>query len=165
MTTVGELYFGLFNPFKYVPLPLYLPLFSVHILMSSTFTSLWYAILLMLYHSLFLSLFPWVPQSSSTVTNMFYIWVCMWSCLFLSMCLSLDLLPHMRKNIRLLCFWSWLTSVNIMSVLQLHPFTFKPHVIIPCGWVILHCEYIPQFIDSLISCRASGLFPELGYYE
>jgi hypothetical protein len=34
---------------------------------------LWYVILLMLYRSLFLSLFPQVPESSSTVTNMFYI--------------------------------------------------------------------------------------------
>jgi hypothetical protein len=33
--------------------------------------NLFYAILLMLYHSLFFSLFPQVPQSNSTVTNMF----------------------------------------------------------------------------------------------
>jgi hypothetical protein len=47
-----------------------------------------FAILLLLYHSLFLFLFPQVPQSSSTITNTFYIWVCIWSCLFLYICLS-----------------------------------------------------------------------------
>jgi hypothetical protein len=31
-----------------------------------------------------------------------------------------------------------------------------------CGWVILHCVYVPQFLDPFISCRASELFPELG---
>jgi hypothetical protein len=44
MSTVGVLYFGLFNPFHYSPLPLYLPppifqQLSIHILISSTFTS------------------------------------------------------------------------------------------------------------------------------
>jgi hypothetical protein len=45
--------------------------------------SLWglHAILLLLYYSL-LSLFPQVPQSSYTVTNMFYNWVCIWLSLF-----------------------------------------------------------------------------------
>jgi hypothetical protein len=43
MPTVGVLYFGLFNPFHYSPLPLYLPppifqQLSIHILLSSTFT-------------------------------------------------------------------------------------------------------------------------------
>jgi hypothetical protein len=42
--SVGVLYFGLFNPLKYSPLPLYLPppifqQFLKHILISSTFTS------------------------------------------------------------------------------------------------------------------------------
>jgi hypothetical protein len=61
MPTVGMLYFGQFNPLHYFPLPLYLPFpifqkLSMHILISSTFTS--YAVFLMLYHSLFLSRFP-----------------------------------------------------------------------------------------------------------
>jgi hypothetical protein len=51
----------------------------------------WYfTILLMLYRSLFLSLFPRGPWSSSTVTSMFDFWVCIWSCLFLCICLSVD---------------------------------------------------------------------------
>jgi hypothetical protein len=52
---------------------------------------LMFMILLLLYHSIFLSLFSWVPKSSSTVTDVFYIWVCVWSCLFLCTFLSLDL--------------------------------------------------------------------------
>jgi hypothetical protein len=78
-----------------------------------------FMILLMLCHSLFLSLFPRVPWSSSIVTNMFYTWVCIWSCLFLCICLSLDL-PCMRENMCLLCFWAWLTSLNIMSSTCIH---------------------------------------------
>jgi hypothetical protein len=44
MPIVGVLYFDLFNPFHYSPLPLYLPTpifqqISMHILISSTFTS------------------------------------------------------------------------------------------------------------------------------
>jgi hypothetical protein len=41
----------------------------------------------------------------------------------------------MRENMRPLSFWPWLTSHN---VLQMHPFTFKPHVIILYGSVKLH---------------------------
>jgi hypothetical protein len=64
MSTVSVLYFGLYNPFEYSLLPLYLPppsfqQLSIHILMSSTFTSygMWYYWCFMI---LFLSLFPWV---------------------------------------------------------------------------------------------------------
>jgi hypothetical protein len=44
MPSVGVLYFGLFNPFQYSPLPLYLPCpvfeqFSIHVLIFSAFTS------------------------------------------------------------------------------------------------------------------------------
>jgi hypothetical protein len=64
--TVGILYFGLLNPFHYSPLSLYLllPIFN-----SFQYTTLYplpsqmlcLTILLMLYYSLFLSLFPQVP--------------------------------------------------------------------------------------------------------
>jgi hypothetical protein len=102
---------------------------------------LWYVILLILYHPLFLFLFPWVPQSSSTVTDMLYNWVYTWSCLILCICLSLDLSSmYERKD----AFFVFLILANFTyDVLQLHPFTLKPHVIIPCGWVILHCVYTP----------------------
>jgi hypothetical protein len=77
MPFVGVLYFDLFNPLKYSHLPLYLPLprfstaFSAHPYILYLYT-LWYAILLMLYDFLFLSLFPQVPQSICTVKNTFY---------------------------------------------------------------------------------------------
>jgi hypothetical protein len=29
----------------------------------------------------------------------------------------------------------------------MHPFTFKPLLIIPYGWVKLHCVYLSQFLD------------------
>jgi hypothetical protein len=33
------------------------------------------------------------------------------------------------------------------------------------SWVKLHCVYIPHFLDLFISCRETGLFPKLGYYD
>jgi hypothetical protein len=70
-----------------------------------------YAILLMLYRSLFLSLFPWVPQSSSTVTNMFYVRLCVWSHLgFVHMCIfnndhfSYICWPFVCLPVRSICF-------------------------------------------------------------
>jgi hypothetical protein len=65
----------------------------------------------MLCHSLFLSLFPQVPLLHTCSTTEFvyhhasfckyiYPWICR---------------PRMRENMRLLCFWSWLTSLNMMS--------------------------------------------------
>jgi hypothetical protein len=33
------------------------------------------------------------------------------------------------------------------------------------GWVKLYCVYIPHFLDSFISFRASGLFRPFGYCE
>jgi hypothetical protein len=70
--------------------------------------------------------FPLSPSSieNSTVTNMFYIWVCIWSCLFLCICWICVYvwiyLPHRRENIRLLCFWSWLPSLSMMSFNCIH---------------------------------------------
>jgi hypothetical protein len=40
----------------------------------------------------------------------------------------------------------------------LYPFTFKLHVIIPYGWIKLHCLYILYFLDPFISCRISRFF-------
>jgi hypothetical protein len=67
-------------------------------------------------------------------------------------------LPHMRENMQLLCFWSRLTSLNMMSSNCIH---------LPSNHMslFLHCLYISQFLDPLTSCRASGLFSELGYCE
>jgi hypothetical protein len=52
--------------------------------------------------------------------KMSYIWVCIWSRLFLCMFFFWIYLPHMRENMCPLCFWSWLTSLNMMSSNCMH---------------------------------------------
>jgi hypothetical protein len=64
--TLGILYFGPFNPFHYSPLPIYLPSpcfnsFQYTSLYPLPSQMLYSTILVMIYHSLFVSLFPWVP--------------------------------------------------------------------------------------------------------
>jgi hypothetical protein len=71
-------------------------------------------------------------------------------------------LPCMRENMHLLCFWSWLTSLSMVSSNCIHYLQTPCHYSL---WLILHCVYIPQFHDPFISCRAFGLFPELGCCE
>jgi hypothetical protein len=85
---------------------------------------LWFPMLLIICHcSLFLSLFLWVPlflTSHSDVLRCFtsefvhnhacfcvhvYLWIC---------------LPHMREDKNSLCFWAWLTSLNIISYDDIH---------------------------------------------
>jgi hypothetical protein len=78
-----------FNMFQYVSL---YPLSS---------QMLCFRILLMLYHSLFPSIFPWVLWGSSTITNMFFVYV-----LIFSIHLS-----HMRETMWSWSFWAWLTSL------------------------------------------------------
>jgi hypothetical protein len=55
--------------------------------------------------------------------------------------------------------------LHLTWYLPLHLFTFKSHVIIPYGWIILNYIYVPHFLDPFISCRAHGLFPKLGNCE
>jgi hypothetical protein len=71
--------------------------------------------LLILYHSLFLSPLLQVPQSSFAITNMLYIEVCIWSYVFVYMFIFWIYLPHKRENMWLLSFWTWLTSLNMIS--------------------------------------------------
>jgi hypothetical protein len=123
-----------------------------------------FIVLLMLYHSLFLAFFHQVPWSSSTVTNMFYIWICIWPCLFLCICLSFVSIFHLWEKTWGLCL-SQPDLLYLTDIFQFHPFTFKPCVIVPCGWVKLHCVYIQHFLDPFINCRVPGLFPKLGYCE
>jgi hypothetical protein len=156
-----------------LPLPSLTPLLPTPFFNSFQYTFythylhiLCYAILLMLCHSFFLYhtkgvLFPKVPQSSSTVTNMIYIWVGIWSCLFLCIRLSFDL-SRMRENMAFV-FLIWLIWLTMMSCNCIH--LPSNHIIIPYGWVILHCAYIPQFLDLCISCMAPALFPKPGYCE
>jgi hypothetical protein len=82
---ISLLYFGPFSPFHCSPWPFSLPplifqQLSVHILISSTCTDVMFYDITDALSLLFLSLLPQVPLSSSTVTNMFYIWVSICSC-------------------------------------------------------------------------------------
>jgi hypothetical protein len=76
--------------------------------------------------------FPELHKHSSTIANMFYIYVCIWSCLFLCICLSFGSIFHIREKACSLVFLN-LTYFTSHDVLQLHPFIFKPHVITPYG--------------------------------
>jgi hypothetical protein len=92
----------------------------------------------------------------------------------LSFCLSLFLLvfvyfifwiglPYKRENIWPLCFWAWLTSLNMMSSNCIYLLPTTCHY--SYGWVKLRCLDIPYLLDPFISCRALELFPKLGYCE
>jgi hypothetical protein len=127
MPTVGVLYFSAFTPSITLPYPsTSLPIFNSfrYVSLYSLPSLMWYfTILPMVCHFPFLSLLYWIPQCSSTVTIMFYI------CMFLCVCLSLVLsFMYKRKHVALV-FLS-LTCFTWHVVLQLHPFTFKPHGVI-----------------------------------
>jgi hypothetical protein len=64
-----------------------------------------FTILLMLYHSLFFSYFLKVPYTSSIIKNMFYIQVCIWSCLVLGVCLSFASIFHPPEKTWLICLF------------------------------------------------------------
>jgi hypothetical protein len=106
MPIVTVLYFGLFNPFEYAPLPLYLltPVFqclSIHILISFTFTSCglqYYCCSIILFSFLSFPQFYRVVillQSCST-TEFIYDHAC--TCVYVYLWLYL---PHMKENMRL----------------------------------------------------------------
>jgi hypothetical protein len=77
--------------------------------------------LLMLHHSLFLSLFPpqfhrAVPLLQTCSTTEFacdHVCFCVYVCLWIY-------LPNMRENMHLLCFWSWLSPLNTKSSNYIH---------------------------------------------
>jgi hypothetical protein len=122
MPTEGVLYFGLFNSFEYSPLPLYLmptifQKLSIYSFISSTITSyvMWYY-----WCSIILFSFPSFPKFQSllqtcSTSEIVYDHTCF--CVYVYFCIYL---PHMRENTWLLCFWSWLTSFNMMSSNCIH---------------------------------------------
>jgi hypothetical protein len=133
--TVSLLYFGPFNPFYCSPLPFYLPplifqLLSIHILIASTFTDV------MFYNIVDA---PWPPQSSFTITNVFYIWVSIWSCLFLFIWLSFGSIFHLWEKKCCLC----LSEPGLLH-LTWYPPTASTYFPTIChysfGWVKLHCS-------------------------
>jgi hypothetical protein len=106
----------LFNLFHYSPLPLLPPYFSTAFNTYIFYLhSLHFMILLKISHSLFLSLFTWVPQSSSTITNVLHLSLRKIMLVFLSMFILWIYITCMTENMWPLCFWAWLTSLNMMS--------------------------------------------------
>jgi hypothetical protein len=95
MPTVGVLYFSPFNPFHYSVLPLYLPprfsvAFSTHPYVLYLHI-LGYMILLMRYHSLFLSCFLSFIEYFHCHKRLLGLNFCMVTNLVLCICLSVDM--------------------------------------------------------------------------
>jgi hypothetical protein len=173
---VDILYFGPFNPFHYTPLPLYLPLLIFqqilkHILRSSAFTDvMFYDIVDALSFSSFPSFSEFhriVPPLQTCSTYEFVYG----HARFCEYAYPLDLSStYERKYVTFVFFLSdlCLSDSGLLHVTWCPPIvsiTFKPHISIPYGWVILHCVYVAQFHDPFISCRAPGLFLQLAYCE
>jgi hypothetical protein len=135
----------------FLPIPLFFNSFQYIGLKPLPSQMLCFIILLILYPSLFPSLLPQVPLSSSTITNMFYIWVCIWSRLFLCVYLLVDSIFYVCLSMTGLLHLIW-----YISIVSIYLQTTCCHYSL---WVKLHCVYIPYFIDPFISYRASGLFP------
>jgi hypothetical protein len=130
------LYFGSLNPS--LP-PLLFQQLSIHIVITSTFTDV------MFYNTVHaLSFLPFLPSSSAIEQFHNYKHILSMSLyeiifVFMYMFIFWIYLPHMRENMQPLSFWIWITSL-IQSSNCIHLFTFKPHgVILPNGWVKLHC--------------------------
>jgi hypothetical protein len=104
--TVSILYFGLFSRFHCSPLTLYLstPIFqqlSIYIHVSSTFTS--YILWFYWCSIIFFSFSSFLEFHRVLSINMFYIWVCTWSCLVLCICLSFGSIFHVWQKTRDFC--------------------------------------------------------------
>jgi hypothetical protein len=134
MYTVSVLLLWSVQPFPFSPLPLYLPpsIFhqhSVPILISSTFIDIMFYVIVDALSFSFPFLFPWVPYSSSSVTNMFYVWVCIWSCLFCVYVYLLDLsstyerkmCPFTKKNFK--TFYILRSAFLLIKFIDLSPCT------------------------------------------
>jgi hypothetical protein len=125
ISTVDILYVGPFNPFHYSPLPLYLfpsifQKFSMHTLISSTFT---FYILQYYWCSIILFPFPSFPKVHRVVpllqTCSTYEFVYEHTCFCIYVYL-LDLFSMHEENMWSLSFWAWLTSLNITSSNCIH---------------------------------------------
>jgi hypothetical protein len=93
----------------------------------------------MLYLSLFLFLFPQfhrvVLLQAHSTSEFVYDHACF--CVYVYLWIYL---PHVRENMWPLSFSAWITSLNVMSSNCIH--LPSNHVIIPYGWVKLHCIYV-----------------------
>jgi hypothetical protein len=117
-----------------------------------------FMILLMLCHSLFLSLLLQVPQSRSTIINMFYIWVCIRPCLLLCMFIFWVYLPCMKTTWRLY-FWPWLASVSMVSFNCSFVFIPDTESLVPFNLCHLIFSSLALFLTYLIRTCFTIVFP------
>jgi hypothetical protein len=121
--TVSILYFGLFNPFHYCLLPFtshphIFQQLSVHILISSTFIDvMFYGVANALLFS-----FPFPPFLSSIEYCHYYklvIHISLYMIMYVFVYMFIYL-THMKENMWLFSFWTWLMSLNMMSFNCIH---------------------------------------------
>jgi hypothetical protein len=125
MSSVGVLYFGLFSLFEYSSLPFYFPspvfqLLSIHIFTSSTFTpyDMWYYwCSIILFSFLSFSEFHRVVPLKQMCSTTEFVYDHAYFCVYIY---SWIYLPCMKENMHLLCFWSWITSLNMMFSNSIH---------------------------------------------
>jgi hypothetical protein len=140
---VRILYFGPFNPFhcflSITPIP-HFPQFSVHILISSTFTSYgmqnyWCSIVLFSspsfpeFHCYKRSTYEF-PYDHACFCVYVYLWIYV-------LC--------MRENMQLLSFWTWLSLLKMMSSNCIH--LLSNHIVS----FFLMAEKIPLYINTTFS--------------
>jgi hypothetical protein len=81
------------------------------------------------------------------------IWVCIWSCLFLCMFIFGSIFHIWEKT----CSF----CISEPGLLHLTRHLPSNHIIIPYGWVILHCVYIPHFLIHSSVVGHLGCFQSL----
>jgi hypothetical protein len=89
--------------------------------------------------TLILFSFPFFPKfhrvvpllQTCSTTEFVYDYACF--CVYVYLWIYLQCI---RENMHLLCFWSWLTSLNMMTSNCIHLPSNPMSFIIPCGWVI-----------------------------
>jgi hypothetical protein len=143
--SVDVLYFRLFNQSLWLlslsplcPTSVFLQL-SVHILLSTTFTFYgmryyWCSVILFSFPS-FPEFHRVVPLLQTCSTSEF-IYDNAGFCLYVYLWIYL---PHMRKKTAFV--FLILAKLHLTWCLPIASIYLQPHVIIPCGWVTLHCVY------------------------
>jgi hypothetical protein len=112
-----------------------------------------------LYYSLSIPLFSSSSSPSTLKHSKHSICACIMIILYLCICLSFGFVSHIWKKTCNPCF-SEPGLHHLTRYPEVYSFTRKQYnFILLYGWTILHCVYVPHFLNPFISCRASGLFP------
>jgi hypothetical protein len=158
-----------YSPF---PLPLQAPFFNNFRYMSLSplpAQMLCFVILLTLCHSLFLSLFPWVPWSSSTSINT---WVCIMIMLVSCMFIFWIYLLCMRENMWPLSFWACHFHSVPNTFYLFFWFLCWPMDVLEVCYLVLKCLSIFQssfcvYLKSMCILLLGRVFfkPQLGHHS